>query len=63
MTVNYSALAAKLQGTVLVPGTEGYENTLKHWAANVNRNAAVIAQVVSAEDVSDAVLLHLPANI
>jgi len=56
MTVNYSVLAAILQGTILVPGTEEYENALKHWAANVNRNAAVIAQVVSAEDVAESVL-------
>jgi hypothetical protein len=62
MAVNYSALAAKLEGTVLVPGTEEYENALKHWAANVNRNAAVIAQVVSADDVSDAVLLFRPVK-
>ena len=62
MAVNYSALAAKLLGTVLVSGTDEYENALKHWAANVNRNAAAIAQVISAEDVSDAALLLLPVK-
>jgi len=49
------ALASKVQGTVLLPGTDEYENALKHWAANVERNATVVVQAASADDVTAAV--------
>jgi hypothetical protein len=54
--VNFSALAAKINGNVILPGNEGYKQAIHHWAGNVDRNPAAVAHVATASDVSDAVL-------
>jgi hypothetical protein len=48
-------LASKIAGTVLVPGEEGYAEGIHRWAANAERDAAVVVQVTSSADVSAAV--------
>ena len=55
MTIDVSGLRTKLAGAVYTPGDEKYEHALKHWASNVDRPAAVVAQVTTANDVSAAV--------
>jgi hypothetical protein len=49
------ALASKIKGTVVVPGDEGYAAAIRRWAANAERNAAVVVQVTSSADVVEAV--------
>ena len=53
-------LASKIQGTVLVPGDEGYAAGIHRWAANAERNAAVVVQVTSPADVSATVSPQFP---
>jgi len=48
-------LSSKIKGPVLTPGAEGYENSLKRWAVNSERNAAIVVLVKSSEDVAAAV--------
>ena len=55
MSGDKTTLAAKIKGTVLTPGEEEYETSLKRWAANAERNAAFVVLVESAEDISATV--------
>jgi hypothetical protein len=55
-TMDVSELASKVKGTILTPGDEGYEDSLKRWASNTEKRAAVVALVKCAEDVSAAVI-------
>jgi hypothetical protein len=54
-----SALKQQITGTVLVPGDEGYEESLKRWATNAERRAGIVVQVTSAEDASATVVLTI----
>jgi hypothetical protein len=54
-------LASQISGTVLTPGDEGYEETLKRWGSNSEKKAAYVVLVESAEDISKAVFL-LPSG-
>lgn len=64
MTVDVSEFASQIAGTVLTPGNEGYEETLKRWATNSERKAAVVVLVASAADVAAAVVpLFLRPNV
>lgn len=56
MTVDISEFAPKIAGTVLTPGNEGYEDTLKRWATNSERRAAVVVLVASAVDIAATVV-------
>ena len=51
-----SALQSQIKGSVLTPGDEGYEQSLKRWASNWVRRAAYVVFVESAEDISKTVL-------
>lgn len=57
--MNTAELSAKIKGTVLTPGAEGYERSLARWAVNTERKAAVVVLVKSAEDVVAAVSLPI----
>jgi len=48
-------LASGIKGTVVTPGDENYETSIKRWAENSERKAAVVVLVQCAEDVSAAV--------
>ena len=56
MVYAVSELASQIKGTVLTPGDEGYQDAIRRWASNAERNAAVVAQVTSSQDVAAAVL-------
>jgi hypothetical protein len=56
MEINLSALAAKISGAVIAPEHEDYEEAISHWAANVDRKAAVVVQVESPTDVAASVV-------
>ena len=58
MVYDVSELASQIKGVVLSPGDEGYQDAIHRWASNAERNAAVVAQVTSPEDVAAAV--HIP---
>jgi len=55
MVYDVSELASQIKGVVLTPGDEGYQNAIHRWASNAERNAAVVAQVTSPQDVVAAV--------
>jgi len=57
--MNTAELSARIKGTVLTPGVEGYEKSLARWAVNSERKAAVVVLVKSAEDVVAAVSLTI----
>ena len=42
MTFGAAELAAKINGTVLVPGDAGYDECIKRWASNAEKDAAVV---------------------
>ncbi|MFD7153850.1 FAD-binding oxidoreductase [Kribbella sp. NPDC059898] len=50
------ALRSTLEGPVLLPGEEGYDEARRLWNAAVDKHPAVIARCRSAADVSHAVL-------
>jgi hypothetical protein len=52
------SLASQISGKVLVPGDEGYEESLKRWSAVAEKKAGYVALVESAEDISKTV--HYP---
>jgi len=58
MASDFSAFATQISGSVLTPGNEEYGNALRHWAANVDRKAAMIVQAASSADVAVAVYIH-----
>lgn len=51
-------LASQIKGSVLIPGDEGYEESLKRWAGNSERKAAYVVLAESAEDISKSVPFH-----
>jgi len=51
-----SSLREQVKGVVLVPGDEGYEESLKRWAVNAERRAGIVVKVTCAEDISATVL-------
>jgi FAD/FMN-containing dehydrogenase len=51
----FDELRMALEGTVLGPGEDGYDDARRLWNAQHDRRPAVIAQVRTAEDVSAAV--------
>ena len=53
--VDVSSLKEQLKGTVLLPGDAGFEDSLKRWAINAERQAAIVVYVASAQDVSATV--------
>jgi hypothetical protein len=61
--INFSALAAKMNGKVLRPENEGYKEAIHHWATLNDRNPAAIAQVATAADVADAVFIVSLINL
>ncbi|MFG1818676.1 FAD-binding oxidoreductase [Kribbella sp. NPDC049174] len=52
---DFDELRTALEGTVLGPGEDGYDDARRLWNAQHDRRPAVIAQVRTAEDVSAAV--------
>jgi FAD/FMN-containing dehydrogenase len=54
------AFSQSLQGSVLLPGEESYEEARKIWNAMIDRRPALIAQCLSAADVVQAV--HFARN-
>ena len=54
-TVSVDPLRSSMRGTALTPSDAGYDDARKIWNAEIDRRPAVIAQCVSAEDVSAAV--------
>ena len=55
MSIDKTVLTAKIKGSVLTPEEEGYEISIKRWAANAERKAAFVVMVESAEDISATV--------
>ena len=55
MTIDVSDLASQIDGTVLIPGNAGYNESIKRWASNAERNAAVVVLVTSSADVAASV--------
>src|SRR5919197_349742 len=51
----FDELRTALEGPVLAPGEDGYDNARRLWNAANDRHPAVIAQCRSAADVSRAV--------
>jgi hypothetical protein len=60
--VDISALRKQIKGTVLVPGDEGYEESLKRWAINAERRAGYVVQITSAADASATVLSPITSH-
>src|SRR5271155_4866218 len=50
-----ASLASQIEGKVLTPGDDGYEDSLKRWASNFERRAEYVVYVKSAEDISKTV--------
>jgi hypothetical protein len=57
--VDASFLRNQISGSVLLPGDDGFEESLKRWASNAERRAAVVVQITSAKDASAAVIILL----
>ncbi|KAF6823065.1 FAD binding domain protein [Colletotrichum plurivorum] len=53
---DFPALRAEIDGDVLLPGDEGYEESLVRWSVVCNKPAAVVVKPRSAKDVSSAIL-------
>ncbi len=53
--VDVSTLKKQIKGRVLLPGDEGFEESLNRWASNAERRAGIVVQVTSAADVSTTV--------
>jgi FAD/FMN-containing dehydrogenase len=54
MAVDVSELRSLIAGTVLIPGDEGFEESLRRFASNTEKRAAVVALVTSSADVAAA---------
>ncbi|KAJ4131068.1 hypothetical protein NW768_006609 [Fusarium equiseti] len=60
----FSSLRAKLvQGRVLLPGDEGYDESLKRWSITCVKPAAAVAQPKTAEEVSAVVKFATSSGI
>ena len=55
MAIEKESLESQISGTVLVPGDEGYEESLKRWSAVSEKNAGYVAFVQNSEDISKTV--------
>jgi hypothetical protein len=55
MTIDVTELVSHIDGTVLTPGDAGYDESIKRWASNAERKAAVVVLVTSSSDVASAV--------
>ena len=55
MIMSASDLKSKVTGTVVVPGDDGYEASLRRWAANAERKAGVVVLPENTSDVAAAV--------
>ena len=53
--VDVSTFRKQIKGTVLLPGDQGFEESLKRWARNAERRGGIVVQVTSAADVSATV--------
>jgi FAD/FMN-containing dehydrogenase len=53
--VDLSALAGSLQGALLVPGSEGYDEARTLWNAMIDRRPAAIVECMGAQDAAQAV--------
>lgn len=56
--VDVATLKQQIQGTVLLPGDDGFDESLKRWAINAERRAGIVVHVTCAEDVSAAVIVY-----
>ena len=54
---------SSLEGDVVLPGDAEYQDAIKRWARNSQRNAAVIAFVKHAQDVAKAIAYAIAANL
>ena len=63
MTIDVSDLASKIDGTVLTPGDTGYDESIKRWASNAERKAAVVVLVTSPADVATTVNSHFKREV
>ncbi len=55
MTIDVSDLASQIDGTVLTPGDADYDESIKRWASNAERKAAVVVLVTSSADIATVV--------
>lgn len=55
MSPSFDSFKAEFQGDVVTPESPDYEASLKRWAANAQRRAAVVAFVKNAQDVASAI--------
>jgi FAD binding domain len=60
--VDVSTLRKQIKGTVLLPGDEGFEESLKRWAVNSEKKAGIVVFVTSAADVSIVVRFYLDTH-
>jgi len=60
MAIDKSTLQSQIEGTVLVPGDEGYEDSLKRWAGNWEKKAGYVVFVETPEDIAKTVLPYRP---
>lgn len=51
-----SSFREQIYGTVLLPGDDGFKESLKRWAINAERQARIVVQITSAEDASATVV-------
>ena len=51
------SLQSQVEGKVLVPGDEGYEESVKRWAGNFEKRAGYVVLVESSKDISKTVSL------
>ena len=56
MSVKVSELAATIGGSVITPAEAGYAEIIHRWAANAEKEAAVVVLASSSADVAAAVL-------
>ena len=51
---NFETFRAEFKGDLVTPSDEGYEVSIKRWARNAIKRAAIVAYVKDAEDVARA---------
>lgn len=56
MPADKKSLESEIKGSILIPGDEGYEESLKRWAGNFEKKAGYVVFVECAEDISKTVL-------
>jgi len=60
MSADKDSLASQLSGTVLVPGDQGYEESIKRWGENSEKKAAFVVFVENAKAISKTVSFPSP---